>query len=78
MCFRRQRERTHRLDVFISVELDSFIKETAAEFGITEADVLRRGFAVLKAYHGVKTRGFPHLGFVTDPTQLDIEIVNVL
>ena len=68
-----------RLDVLISAELDAEL--TLAEYcedGIPRHDRLRRGLAVLKAFSAAKKQGLKHLGFTSDPSKLDVEVVNVL
>jgi hypothetical protein len=66
------------LELVISAELDAEITEMAREAGIERADVLRRGLAVMKAFQMERREGRKHLGFVSDPGQLDTEIINVL
>ena len=67
-----------RLSVIISDDLDRLIDELAADAGTSRTDVVRRALAVLKAFKQQKKQGRSHIGFVSDPTKLDAEIVNVL
>ena len=67
-----------RIDVRISEELDLLLRNFEVEDGIPRHDVLRRGLAVMKAYRDQRKRGKSHLGFVGDPSRLDVEILNVL
>ncbi len=66
------------LSVQISAELDFELTQMAVEAGVSRIDILRRGLAVMKGFRIAKLRGFRHIGFVTDPKKLDIEVVNVL
>lgn len=71
-------EKYVRLSVNISEELDELIDSLANDAKISRTDVIRRALAVMKAYRQQKAAGREHIGFVTDPTRLDAEIVNVL
>lgn len=69
---------TKRLNVIISDDLDRLIEELATETGTSRTDVVRRALAVMKAFKQQKEKGRDHIGFVSDPSKLDVEIVNVL
>ena len=71
-------ERFKRLSVNINEDLDSLINELASDANISRTDVIRRALAVMKAFKQQKAAGRDHIGFVSDPTKLDAEIVNVL
>ena len=67
-----------RLSVNISEELDDLIDDLANDAKISRTDVIRRALAVMKAYRQQEAAGREHIGFVSDPSKLDAEIVNVL
>lgn len=69
---------TKRLEMCISDSLDRDLSRIEVSAGIDRAEILRRGLAVMKAFRAEKARGNDHLGFVSDPRKLDLEIVNVL
>lgn len=65
-----------RCDLYMSDDLHLELACMARETGITIPDLIRRGLAVMKAQRG---QGKPaHLGFVSDPEKLDVELINVL
>jgi metal-responsive CopG/Arc/MetJ family transcriptional regulator len=67
-----------RLSVIISDDLDRLIDDLAADANTSRTDVVRRALAVMKAFKQQKELGRTHIGFVTDSSKLDVEIVNVL
>lgn len=67
-----------RLSVNISHDLDRLIDQLASEANISRTDVVRRGLAVMEAFRQQRAAGREHIGFVSDPTKLDAEIINVL
>ncbi len=67
-----------KLDLKISESLERDLGEMAQMANTSEADILRRGLAVMKAFREQKALGRKHLGFVSDASNLDVEIVNVL
>jgi len=67
-----------RLSIIISDDLDRLIDELAEDAGTSRTDVVRRALAVLKAFKQQKKQGRDHIGFVSDPSKLEAEIVNVL
>lgn len=69
---------TKRLSVNISDDLDKLIDELADDANITRADVVRRALAIMKAYKQQKQVGREHLGFTSDASKLDAELLNVL
>lgn len=71
-------DKTKRLSMVISDDLDRLIDDLVQDTGTSRTDVVRRALAVLKAYKEQKERGRTHIGFVADPENLDAEIVNVL
>lgn len=71
-------DRYRRLSVNINEDLDDLINDIANDANISRTDVIRRALAVMKAFREQKAAGRGHIGFVSDPTRLDAEIVNVL
>lgn len=67
-----------RLSVNISAELDELIDQLADDANITRADVVRRALAIMKAYKQQKEVGRDHLGFTSDASKLEAELLNVL
>lgn len=67
-----------RLSMVITEELDELIDDLAREAGTSRTDVVRRALAVMKAFKQQKQQGRDHIGFVSDPSKLDVEVVNVL
>lgn len=70
--------KTVALDLTITAELDEEISAISQEAGISREDVFRRGLAVIKAYKEQRELGRRHIGFVSDPRNLDAEVINVL
>lgn len=69
---------TKRLSMVVSSDLDQLISELAAQTGTSKTEVVRRALAVMKAFKHQKDQGRGHIGFVSDPSKLDTEIINVL
>jgi len=67
-----------RLNVLLSTELDAFLKALAEEEGVSKAELFRRALSVLKAYQQQIKIGRKHLGFTSDPSKLEAELVGVL
>lgn len=67
-----------RLNLEISDDLHTFLTDLAVRRGTTVADLVRKGLAVIKAAERHAVRGPVHMGFVSDPSRLDVEIVGVL
>lgn len=70
--------RTKRLSMLISEDLDNLIDELASEADTSRTEVVKRALAVLKAFKQQKAQGRSHIGFVEDASKLDAEVVNVL
>jgi hypothetical protein len=67
-----------QMRLVVSREMVDLIEGLAAEEGVSETEIVRRGLAVMKAFKVQKKRGRRHLGFVMDPEKLDAEIVGML
>lgn len=67
-----------RLSMVISDDLDRLLDDLVAETGTSRTDVVRRALAVMKAFKQQKELGREHIGFTSDPSKLEAEIVNVL
>lgn len=75
---RTMSQNAKRLSMVITEELDELIDDLAREAGTSRTDVVRRALAVMKAFKQQKQQGRDHIGFVSDPSKLDVEVVNVL
>lgn len=67
-----------RLNLDISDDLHAYLTDLAERRSTTIADIVRRGLAVIKAVDKHASGGRNHMGFVSDPSRLDVEIINVL
>jgi hypothetical protein len=67
-----------RLNLDVSDDLHAYLADLASRRSTTVADIVRRGLAVMKAADAQVAVGRRHLGFVSDPTRLDVEIVGVM
>lgn len=66
-----------RMNLLMSAELHELLRQLADESGVTKAEVIRHGLALLKVAHENKKKG-RHIGFAKDPDNLDQEIIGVL
>jgi hypothetical protein len=66
-----------RMMLSLDKEVSELLRDLALEEGVNRAEILRRAISVLKAFR-MKKEKFPHIGFVSDPTKLDVEITGVL
>lgn len=64
-----------RLSLVLSGDTAKFMDDFCAEYGITRSEMLRRGFAIIKAFKQQKAIGRNHFGFVSDASKLDAEII---
>ena len=67
-----------RMNIEVSQEVADFLDQLAKEEETTKTEIVRRALSVLKAYREQKNRGRVHIGFASDPTGLDAEIVGIL
>lgn len=67
-----------RLNILLSAEVAAFIDDFAEQEGCTNGEVIRRGLSVLKAFKQQIAIGRTHIGFVSDPSKLDVELVGLL
>lgn len=67
-----------RLAMYVSAETARFLEELAISEGCTMTEVVRRGLSVLKAFQQQREVGRCHMGFVSDRTKLDSEIIGIL
>jgi metal-responsive CopG/Arc/MetJ family transcriptional regulator len=66
-----------RTTVEMSEELTNFLDTIANREGATRIEMIRRSLSILKAYDASYQKGRKHIGFVDDPSKLDLEIVGV-
>jgi len=67
-----------RMNIELSQEVAAFLEALAQEECTTRTEIIRRALSVMKAYRQQKERGRGHIGFVSDPAKLDVEIVGIL
>jgi hypothetical protein len=67
-----------RISFEVSNEVAEMLDRVARQQETTMADIVRRALAVIKAAERQKDLGRPHIGFTTDPSKLDAEMVGVL
>lgn len=67
-----------RMNIEVSADVAAFLDELAQEEGATKTELVRRALSVMKAYKTQKEKGRGHMGFVSDPTKLDAEILGIL
>ena len=67
-----------RLNMEVSQEVADLLNQLASDEGTTKTEIVRRALSILKAYKEQKERGRVHIGFVSDPRGLDVEIVGIL
>jgi hypothetical protein len=75
--------RTHQCKrIRITLEMDSdtndYFVKLAKDEGVQLTEIYRRALSIIKAHHEQRKRGFAHLGFVSDPTKLDVELTGIL
>ena len=58
-------------------DLSDWLKSVTRREYTTRVDIIRRGLAVIIAYD-LRRKQLPHLGFVSDPKKLDVEILGIL
>lgn len=67
-----------RLRLEIDKDVYDYFQNLARTEGVNFAELLRRGISVLKVYQERKKLRATHLGFVSDPSKLDVEIKGIL
>lgn len=67
-----------RMNIEISKEVADFLEELARDEGTSKTEIVRRALSVMKAYKLQRLSGRTHIGFTSDPINLDAEIVGVL
>ncbi|HEY4547628.1 MAG TPA: ribbon-helix-helix protein, CopG family [Pedomonas sp.] len=67
-----------RMNIELSQDVAAFLEALAQEEATTKTEIIRRALSVMKAYRQQKDRGRSHIGFVSDPAKLDVEIVGIL
>jgi hypothetical protein len=66
-----------RLNLLMSSELNALLEKIADESGSNKSEVIRQALALMKFAHEAKQKG-KHLGMVSDPDKLDVEVVGLL
>lgn len=67
-----------RMNIELSEDIAKFLDELADEEGATKTELVRRALSVLKAYKQQKAIGRDHLGFTSNPEDLDAEMLGIL
>lgn len=67
-----------RMSIEVSQDVADFLEEVARDEDTTKTEIVRRALSVLKAFKQQKGKGRGHLGFASDPTKLDAEMLGVL
>ncbi|MES0127248.1 ribbon-helix-helix protein, CopG family [Mesorhizobium sp. M0029] len=67
-----------RMNVEVSQEIADWLDELARDEDTTKTELVRRALSVLKAYKKQKTLGRTHMGFTSDPSTLQAELVGIL
>ena len=67
-----------RMNIEVSQEVADFLDDLAKEEATTKTEIVRRALSVIKAYKDQRKSGRSHIGFTSDPTQLQAEIVGIL
>ena len=67
-----------RMNIELSEEVAVFLDDLAKDEGTSKTEIVRRALSVLKAYKQQRDRGRVHIGFTSNPENLDAEIVGIL
>lgn len=67
-----------RLKMEVSSDLVKWIDELAEREGVTRTEIFRRALSVMKAATEQAAIGRKHIGFTSDPSRLEAEIVGIL
>lgn len=64
-----------RLSLTIDRSLRDYFKQMSLETGLPFEQLLARGLGAIKAFQDQKKIGRKHVGFVSDRTKLDAELI---
>jgi predicted transcriptional regulator len=67
-----------RMSIEVSQDVADFLEEVARDEDTSKTEIVRRALSVLKAFRQQKSKGRGNLGFASDPTKLDAEMLGVL
>jgi hypothetical protein len=67
-----------RLNLEVSQELANLLDRLAESEDTTKAEIVRRALSVVKAFEEQRLHGRTHMGFASDPTKLDAEMLGIL
>lgn len=67
-----------RISLMIDADLDTWLKQTAADECVTISEIIRRALAVIVTYRQQMAIGRQHLGMVARSEKLDLEITGLL
>jgi metal-responsive CopG/Arc/MetJ family transcriptional regulator len=66
-----------RLNLQVSQQLNAELDEMAESTGSSRTEVIRQALALMKIAHQARREG-RHIGLVSDPSNLETELVGVL
>ncbi len=66
------------MNIELSKELAKEIIDLAESEGVARSEIIRRGLAVMKSFRQQRIAGRTHIGFASDPTRLEAELIGVL
>lgn len=67
-----------RMHIELNETLDRELEAIAKDEGTTKSEIMRRSFSIIKAFKEQAKRGRPYMGFVSDVSKLDAEMVGIL
>ncbi len=67
-----------RMNIEVSRDIADLLESLAEEEDTTKTEIVRRALSVLKAYRQQKERGRSHIGFTSNPENLEAELVGIL
>jgi metal-responsive CopG/Arc/MetJ family transcriptional regulator len=66
-----------RMNLQVSAELNELLEQIAGDTGSNRSEVIRQALALMKVAHEAKRKG-KHIGFVSNPANLETEIVGLM
>ena len=67
-----------RLTMTADISVKDFMDNLAREHGITRDEVFARAVVGMQLIRAARSRGLPHVGFVSNPQKLDAELRGLL
>lgn len=66
------------MNIEVSQEVADFLDQISKEEATSKTEIVRRALSVMKAYKSQRKIGRSHIGFTSDPTGLEAEVVGIL